>query len=288
MNDNIQEKTNLRPLWDAILEVYKVFADICDRHGLQYCADCGTALGAVRHKGFIPWDDDMDIQMPRPDYEKFVLFAKRELPKGYAWLDRHNCPVYKYGFGKVIVTDKSIVNRVSKESNCKLGQGIFIDVFPLDGYPDSTLRRWWRRFQNHLISLRSIYMCGYKNCQTSRARRAWLLGALISPINYKFKSLVEIIDFWERRAKQISFGDSVQCVSIGLSKYSDDKPYPIRFLGQIKDVPFENYSMKVQEHVESYLKVMFGDYMKLPPESQRCSSHSSSKMMPWRLGPEYI
>ena len=119
--EEIKPDPRLRPLWDAILEVYKVFAAICDKHSLRYCADCGTALGAVRHGGFIPWDDDMDIQMPRPDYEKFASLAPKELPKGYAWIDRFNCPDYDNAFGKVIVTDKSKVDLIAKESGYKLG-----------------------------------------------------------------------------------------------------------------------------------------------------------------------
>ena len=100
--EEIKPDPRLRPLWDAMLEVYKAFAAICDKHGLRYCADCGTALGAVRHGGFIPWDDDMDIQMPRLDYEKFASLAQQELPMGYAWIDRFNCRDYDNGFGKVI------------------------------------------------------------------------------------------------------------------------------------------------------------------------------------------
>lgn len=286
MNGMVKSRRNLRPLWDSLIEVYKVFASICDRHNLRYCADAGTALGAVRHKGFIPWDDDLDIQMPRPDYDRFVEIAKAELPKGYAWLDRWNCRDFKYGFGKVIVTDEMVVDRVSRESGYVLGQGIFIDIFPLDGYPESKLGVWWRRFQNYLISVRGVYIGGFSECRTPRAQKAWLIGALISPFNYKFKSGGEIVNFWEKRAKKIAFGATKQCVSIGLSTYSDDKPYPLEFLGNTKEVPFDNVKIRVQEHVEDYLKVMFGDYMQLPPENQRCSSHSLSRIMSWRLGPE--
>ncbi len=282
----MESKTNLRPLWDAILEVYKAFATICERHGLRYCADCGTALGAVRHKGFIPWDDDMDIQMPRPDYEKFVEIAKKELPTGLAWLDRFNCPEFGFGFGKVIVTDENVVARVARESGLSLGQGVFIDVFPLDGYPDSGLSVLWRRVQNYLFSLRSIFIGGLENCHTSRACAAWCVAALISPFNYKFKNSRELNDAWEERARKCKFGSTRRCVSIGLSKYNDDKPYPVNYFGTPKEVPFETSTMKVQEHVEDYLAAMFGDYMELPPESERKSLHTKeSSEKAWRLGP---
>ena len=161
MSENLN-KTNLRPLWNALLEVYKVFAAICDKHGLRYCADTGTALGAVRHGGFIPWDDDMDIQMPRPDYDKFVEIAPKELPQGYAWLDRFNCPEYDHPFGKVIVTDQAVVDKIAQESGLSIGLGIFVDIFPLDGFPDTQIGVLHRRMQNVMMEI-GLKMSEYKN-----------------------------------------------------------------------------------------------------------------------------
>ena len=77
----------LRPLWDALYEIYEEFAKICDKHGLRYYAFAGTLLGAIRHNGFIPWDDDLDVAMPRPDYEKFIQISKTELPRHLNFVD---------------------------------------------------------------------------------------------------------------------------------------------------------------------------------------------------------
>ena len=279
------ETVNLRPLWDAILDVYQVFAEICERHGLRYCADTGTALGAVRHHGFIPWDDDMDIQMPRPDYEKFVEIARSELPDGLAWLDRFNCSDYDNGFGKLIVTDRTVVDRVAKESGLGLGQGIFVDVFPMDGYPDSHLARKWRKIQNYLVGSRAEYNEGWNGAKTLKSRIAFLVGAVLFPFNYKIHNYREQVEFYERRARRYPFGSTQLCVSIGCAQYADDKPYPYALFGTPKKVPFDKTSMSVQEHVEDYLKYMFGDYMKLPPVENRRSTHSEAVKAKWRLGP---
>ena len=285
MNDSKAKEVNLRPLWDALLDVFRVFADICERHGLRYCADTGTALGAVRHGGFIPWDDDMDIQMPRPDYDKFVEIAKRELPKGYAWLDRFTCPDYDKVFGKVIVTDKVRVDAVASNSGLRLGQGIFIDVFPLDGYPDSVMERIWRKIQNILIGFRSKFNDGLKGCPTWKSRVAWICGAVLLPINYKIRNYREQGQFYESRARKYEFGETKMCVSIGCAHYADDKPYPFELFGALRKIKFDSVEMPVQEHVEEYLKWMFGDYMQLPPVENRKGSHGNTDVVTWRLGP---
>ena len=285
MSDQVQGKMNLRPLWDAILEVYEVFAAICDKHGLRYCADCGTTLGAVRHGGFIPWDDDMDIQMPRPDYEKFVEIANKELPYGLAWLDRHNCPCYDNAFGKVIVTDRAKVEAVANVSGLKLGQGIFIDVFPLDGYPDSCVARAWRRIQNNLLGFRAKYNDGWNDCTTWKSKVAWLCGAALYPVNYRIKNYRDQVEFFESRAKKYVLGTTKMCVSIGCAHYADDKPYPFRLFGKLRKIKFDSVEMNVQEHAEEYLKWMFGDYMRLPPVEKRRGTHGNADIVSWRFGP---
>lgn len=286
MDKNIQR--NLRPIWNATLEVYKIFADICARHGLRYCADSGTALGAVRHGGFIPWDDDMDIQMPRPDYEKFVVIAQKELPLGYAWVDRHNCKYYDAAYGKVIVTDETVVDDVAYKSGMKLGQGIFIDVFPLDGYPDSWWGIFWRRCQNNFIRILCAACDSWRSSPTRKTKLFWILGKTISlflPRRLHIRNARDRVVFYETRAKRIPFGATKLCASVGLSEYYDDKPFPVNCFGTPKQVSFENTTMMVQENVDGYLRSYFGDYMKLPPEDRRMPYHVSGMNVPWRLGP---
>ena len=279
------EAINLRPLWDALLDVYKVFADICERHGLRYCADAGTALGAVRHKGFIPWDDDIDIQMPRPDYDKFVEIAKMELPLGYAWLDRNTCPFYDKGFGKIIVTDASRLHCVSNASKLPLGEGIFIDIFPLDGYPDFWIQRIWRAIQNRLICFRVKYNAGWYGNFTIKGKIAFLVGACLLPFNYKIKTERDRVEFYEKRAKKYVFGTTRKCVSIGIAQYSDDKPYDVSFFGIPKKVPFDSVEMPIQQNADGYLRAKFGNYERLPPIEERTLKHSQTIITLWRLGP---
>ena len=286
MSEEIQTK-NLRPIWDVLLETYKVFASICDRHNLRYCADCGTALGAVRHAGFIPWDDDLDIQMPRPDYQKFASIAQKELPSGYAWLDRFNCSEYDNMFGKVIVSDSDVINRIAKESGFPLGSGIFIDVFPVDGYPDTFIGQCWRRFQNTIIRIEESSIRPWKEKRTVVSKILYVVGRLMRMFTYKIHCEMDRKTFYERRARKLPWGSTKMCASIGLADYWDDKPYPHSFFGTPQRVPFEDTEMVVHEDVEGYLRWMFDDYLTLPPVEERISTHVAGTCCPWRLGPDH-
>ena len=282
---NTMKNVNLRPLWDALLDVYEVFSDICERHGLRYCADAGTALGAVRHGGFIPWDDDIDIQMPRPDYERFVEIVKMELPPGLAWLDRNTCSLYDKAFGKIIVTDSVVLQRVAKAANLLLGEGIFIDIFPLDGYPDGCMERIWRVIQNHLVCFRVKFNMGWRGNPTLKGKIAFVLGGCLLPFNYKIQTERDRVEFYEQRAKRYPFGSTKKCVSIGIAQYSDDKPYEFSFFGTPRKIPFDRAEMFIQENVSGYLTAKFGDYKRLPPVEQRVLKHACVEIVPWRLGP---
>ncbi len=268
---------NLRPLWDALLEIYEVFAAICDRHGLRYCADCGTALGAVRHGGFIPWDDDMDLEMPRPDYEKFVKVVKCELPEGLRWVDRHVDHNYEHAFGKIMAIDSEKVAKISRLSGLDLSQGVFIDIFPLDGYPDSMLARVWRKVQSRLWEFQMKYDAGWKTCDTTMKKVFWIVGFFVASRRYKIRNCKELADAFEKRAKQYEFGSTEYCVSIGVSRFFDDKPYPVKYFGTPRRIAFDKVEMMVQQNVEEYLESIFGDYMQLPPPDRRRPAHAARK-----------
>ena len=108
---------NLRPIWDTILDVWKECYAICKRHNLRIWVAYGTAIGAMRHKGFIPWDDDFDVMMPRADYNLFMKYAVDELPAYMKWHSIENDPKYTLLFGKVQDERKDVLNKVKEESN---------------------------------------------------------------------------------------------------------------------------------------------------------------------------
>ena len=130
---------NLRPVWDALLDIYEEVRKVCDKHGIRFWATGGTALGALRHKGFIPWDDDMDLIMMKADYDKFWRVAAKDLPVHLKWVSWDNNVNFNNPFGKICETRQDIVEAVQRESHLALPQGLSIDIYPIVGQPGSAL-----------------------------------------------------------------------------------------------------------------------------------------------------
>lgn len=124
-------KLDIKEIQEVSLEILKIVADICEEENLRYYLTYGTLIGAIRHKGFIPWDDDIDIAMPRDDYEKLLRYLRDNADK-YEHLelfDIRTCPEYPYMIARV--SDNRYVIDVKNEK--PYGMGVFIDIYPLDG-----------------------------------------------------------------------------------------------------------------------------------------------------------
>ena len=238
---------NLRPLWDELINIYKVIAAICDKHHLRYYACGGTALGAVRHHGFIPWDDDLDLFMPRRDYSKFVELVQNELPKGYAWLSIENDCSYVFPFGKVVCTEQSLVDEIIVKSGLKLLEGIYVDVLPLDGVPAGGLqlfiwlarRSIWRHFHD-----------AFKATQKARLRHQ----KFIAKIDFDRAERVEDAKESAKRLRRTA--------------------WTAKTFGEPVWMNFDSVKMPLPHDWDEYLRGMIGDdYMELPPEEARVPSH---------------
>ena len=265
------DKYNLRPLWRAILDVYEQVYAICERHQLRIFVAYGTEIGAMRHQGFIPWDDDFDVYMPRPDYNRFMELASKELPDYLEWHSIENDPDYHLLFGKVIDTRKDVIDRVKRESNLALNQGVFIDFFPLDGLPATKAGIFLWNVQRSLI----------RRAFDARNREHGLITLF-----YKFIAL-----FLPRFKDERSYGlylqnwisrlpfDSSRNVGWNLDTLRFPKYIKRReWFDSAKIVPFENTQVPVPIGVLEDLKAMYGDYKKLPPKEQRKPSHQNRRV----------
>lgn len=252
---------NLKPVWNAILDVYKQVFAICERHGLRIFVAYGTEIGAMRHHGFIPWDDDFDVYMPRPDYNRFMELAPKELPSYLEWHSMETDPEYNLYFGKVQDTRVDVLERVKRESGLKLEQGVFVDFFPLDGLPATYIG----------ILLWNIRRSLIRRSFDSRGKR-WGISTFV----YKIMAMClpqSAKSYMQNWITRIPY-DSSENVAWTLSTFRFPKFIKRRtWFASAKMVDFENISVPVPIGVLDDLKTMYGDYKKLPPIDQRKPTH---------------
>ena len=134
-----KDPDTLQHMKEVELKILIAVDEVCKKLNIDYALDGGTLLGAARHSGFIPWDDDIDLLMPREDYERFIATAQEYLPKEYKIRTFLNTPEYPYLFIKVDDTRTLLVEENLRHLNS--GVGIFIDIFPIDGFPETKFKQ---------------------------------------------------------------------------------------------------------------------------------------------------
>lgn len=285
------DNLNLKPIFEEVLNIYGAFRVICEKHNLTFYAAYGTAIGAIRHHGFIPWDDDMDLHMPRADFERFLEIAPKELPEWYQIVSLDNTPEYTHHFCKVQETRKDVYARVEKECGSKLPQGLYIDIFPMDGVPSSRIRNALRHLKFLLIAGQALH---YFNPPAGLIKKvvAAVCAFIGRPFFGKLFNSNEYARCLVREMKKIRYENQDICASgytyvyKGNSRYSGIYPFPKRYLGTPKWVAFENTKIAVPEDYDAYLRFFYGDYMKLPPEAdQKTPYHEIEPLAPWKYGP---
>ena len=276
----------LRPLWDALYEIYAEFAKVCDRHGLRYYAFAGTLLGAIRHNGFIPWDDDLDVAMPRPDYERFIEIAQKELPEHLKFVYWKNTPEFNYLFGKIQDSRKDVVLMLEQSSGSMLSNGIYIDIFPIDGYPQGKLYRTFIKYRDlFLLPIERFHLYAWKHL-SKRGKLVWVIGSVVSLIVPWLRTQRQFMLLHERVLKQTPYEDSELVSDVGLRYNVLSQPVlPKEAWGKQTIRSFYGNQIAIQQDPIKYLQQKFGDYMKLPPKKSRHPSHQYSWRCAWWLGP---
>lgn len=228
---------NLKPIHDALLGIYAEFRKFCLDHRLVHYVDYGTLLGAVRHKGFIPWDDDFDVSMPRHDYEKLLALSS-QLPPHLKWRSIETESGYGLLFGKIQDTRTELLEQVQNQSNLSLSQGLFIDVFPLDGMPASSVGLFYWRARRSIMR---------RFCSLPRMQQ-WFASWSIDSCKYMGMANHEASDPARFRHRKESWGVPVA-------------------------LPFEDTTVLAPARYEDVLSVNYGEWRKLPPEDCRKPSH---------------
>lgn len=281
----MNQKPNLKPVWEAILCVYKEFARICEKHNLRFYVTDGSAIGAIRHKGFIPWDDDLDISMPREDYCRFLEIAKDELPPHLKTLSIEENPEYNALFAKVIESRREVVEDVEHKIGYTLTSGIYIDIFPIDGWSGSRFEFCLNKIRYFMLSCVDRFQHQTFGVLSWRGRFAWILGAVLNPFYSKMSAPTDTVLAYQSIYGVRPCGD---CSSTARVRCWPDRRLILRsdIWGVPTYVDFCGIKVPVPEKYDEYLRQDYGDYMKLPPEEKRRTTHSKDGYHhPWYLGP---
>lgn len=268
---------DLQPRWNTIIvDVLREFIDICKRQNYTYYVCGGTAIGAVRHHGIIPWDDDIDVFMPRPDYDKFLAFAKDYHSEKYEVLTPYTTEDYPMYFAKFSNKQTSLIENADIPSLW----GLYIDVFPIDGAADdkdqaARDQACFRHEMNKLESISNHYSFS-RYISLLRSRKEWgrfcrkTIGFLARQW-YRGK----ILHRMEEICKHYDFKTS-QNVMAYCGSYGSREVFPKEWLKGKIEKPFETLTVDLFSGYDGYLRQLYGDYMQLPPMSQRISHHTKA------------
>ena len=254
------------------LGMLKDFDRVCRKHNIKYTIVGGTMLGAVRHKGFIPWDDDADIGMLREEYEKFKKVID-ELNPGICYFQDHTTdPEYRWGYGKLRRANTKYVRVGQEHLKCKTG--IFVDVFPLDDCPRSTLGQMIQDL--YCFCCRKVLWSEVGRVACNGISKYWYTVLSYIPTHFVF-SLLHLYTNKSRNNRDCLVR-TLCFTSIGklYIKHPLKQRYglPKRWFLDCSEYNFENIKIMGSRNSDEVLSFWFGDYMKLPPEDQR-EQHAS-------------
>lgn len=269
-------------LKEVQFEMLKVFAEICEKEKLTYWLIAGTALGAVRHKGFIPWDDDIDVGMPRADYERFMEIGQSYLPEYYFLQNYKTDPNYPINFAKI--RDSRTTYIESSAAHLDMNHGVWIDIFPHDGFPEGKLRVKLFKLRSKITFAR-IYLVFTKKIPLDRAHK--VKRAMCHLTKLLYPTVKGTVKRRERLFTKYPY-DTSQYVLNNSGAWGDREIQQRSVFGEGTEGVFEGFKIKLPLDWDKYLSTLYGDYMTPPPEDKRVGHHCADVIDLEKPYTEYI
>lgn len=270
VRDGYLVSSQIKKLWAVEIDILFQIKEICDRHNIKWVVDGGTLLGAARHGGFIPWDDDIDIGMLRADYDKFVFYAKRELKFPYFLQTTETDPHSMYGHAKIRNSLTTAMQKEERDNNYKYNLGVFVDIFPMDAAPDikSKAEEVVTSAINYFAKARVLlYSTQYK----------WFL-----PLRKNiFKLIYDYLVLYTRKLQYILFGPSIYMKSYNkfeeiMKSYNNEQTnhvtvyamgwkestyWPLSFFEESQVMlPFEWFEVPAMKRYEEFMRLLYGEW----------------------------
>lgn len=266
--------TKKKRIWAVELDLLKKFMEVCDKYHLRYYPSGGTLLGCIRHGGFIPWDDDIDIDMPREDFEKLAAVADKEFLSPYFLQTAHTDPGYFSGHAKL--RNSNTTGMIPEDAMFDYNKGIFIDIFPLDFIPDNCLRA--KYFCSKVAVFRNVIILGSPAYDAYPHR---IIGKILRPLCkfiYVSAGIRRLSGLYDRLCrkyeKEISFK---RIAPISAFPMRDKVWWDKKLFAQTEKRAFAHLMIPIPSSYDTILKQQFGAYW-IPKKEE--SQHSTLCMDP--------
>ena len=260
--------TDERKVQELTLNTLNTFIKFCKDHELRYYFTGGALIGVMRHKGFIPWDDDIDIGMPRKDFDLFHDLLNKEMPDGFGICNRYTDTDWHFAMSQFIDLQSEIeINLAEKPRKAH----IWIDIFPLDGLPNNDVIRWLK--VKYILIHRYLVQIAFISTQVdSRRQRMFIEQVVLKMCKIisvgKLVDTRKVLDHLEYVLRKNDFDKSQWCGNM-LGRYREREVVLTKWFGTPQKGRFEGELVNVPQNSDAILKKLYGNYMELPPEENR-------------------
>lgn len=251
-------------LWAVEQDILDEIHRVCTENGLRYSLAYGTLLGAVRHKGFIPWDDDVDVMMPREDYDQLVRIWDACADPNYIFQTEECSDDYNNNFGKVR-KDHTAFIMYEEQKQKKFHKGIYVDIFPMVRQAPGKITK---KYQFAMFMVNLLYNRGYTSGHKGTIGLIERLMLAIVPKKYYRK-----LSLWAGKQARRWQDNTSGCWLTTCTFIACHRLHPADFFDSMTQIDFQGKSYNVIHDYHGYLTAVYGDYMKLPPEEERVWTH---------------